>query len=223
MVDHNHNRIKTCTGGQVSNQIHRDLGEGFRGCGRNRGEGRRRRVGIRFHFLAGTTAGNIVADEGTHTRPPVGAFYQLFSLVAAGVAGGDVVMVEGENPATEGVGDVSAVFVEQDATIVVQAPVGEGGAHWWGAEPIEGVNSCRDSRFRGIRGCNCKFLSKFSINETSEEGIREQRDMLVISVGRGMVNATGEGIRGGEVAARDMVKEEVVFREGQLPSSLSSS
>src|SRR6267154_2834771 len=47
--------------------------------------------------------------------------------------------------------------------------------------------------------------------------------MLVISVNRGMVNATGEGIRGGEMAARDMVKEKVVFREGQLPSSLSSS
>src|SRR6267154_3316773 len=193
MVDHNHNRIKTCTGGQVSNQIHRDLGEGFRGCGRNRGEGRRRRVGIRFHFLAGTTAGDIFADEGAHTRPPVGAFYQLLSLVAAGVAGSDVVMVDGENSVTEGVGDISAVLVEQDATIVVQAPVGEGGAHWWGAESIEGVNSCGDSRFRGVRGCNCEFFSKFSINETSEEGIREQGDVLIISINRSMVNAAGEG------------------------------
>ena len=179
-------------------------------------------MGIRLHFLTRTTSSDVVADEGTHTRPPIRALNQLLSFVMAGVAGGDVIMMDGKNPAVEGLGDIGVVFVEKDAAVVTQVPIREGRAHRRGAESIKGINSCGNSRFRGIRRCNCKFFSKFSINEVGKEGIREQHDMLIISIDWSMVNATEEGIWSSEVAAGDMMEEEVIFGQHQLPSSLSS-
>jgi len=140
----------------------------------------------------------------------------------AGVAGGDVIMMDGKNPAVEGLGDIGVVFVEKDAAVVTQVPIREGRAHRRGAKPIKGVNSCGNSRFRGIRRCNCEFFGKFSIDETGKEGIREQRDVLIIGVNWSMVNATGEGIGRSEMAAGDVMEEEVVFGQRQLPASLSS-
>ena len=62
MVDHNQKGIKAGERREVGDKVTRDLLEGARGRGMNRGEQRNSGVSVGFVLLAGCTALNIFAD-----------------------------------------------------------------------------------------------------------------------------------------------------------------
>src|SRR6267154_2731961 len=117
MVYHDHDRIKAPGLGEVSDQIDRDLREGAKHTGGNRGQGRRGRVSVRLHLLTKGATLNIFPDVSTHAGPPIVALDQFFSFKAARMAGRGVIMVKDKDAAAVIRGERSAVFEEEDAFI----------------------------------------------------------------------------------------------------------
>src|SRR6267154_6096734 len=136
MVYHDHDRIKASGLGEVSDQIDRDLREGAKRRGGNRGQGRRGRVSVGLHLLTKGATLNIFPDVSIHARPPIVAFDQFLSFKAARVTGGGVIMVKDKDAATVIGGDISAVLEEEDA--IIQTPIREGGFHGGSGEQWRG-------------------------------------------------------------------------------------
>ena len=70
MVDHDHDRIKTCREGKVSDEIDRELLERKQNRGQDRTEWRNSRVCVDLVLLACHTASNEMFDEGEEAWPP---------------------------------------------------------------------------------------------------------------------------------------------------------
>src|SRR6267154_1653994 len=219
MVYHDHDRIKASGLGEVSDQIDRDLREGAKRRGGNRGQGRRRRVSVRLHLLTEGATLNIFPDVSTHTGPPVVAFDQFFSFKAARMASGGVIMVKDKDAATVIRGNISAVFEEEDADI--QTPSRESRFHGGSREAIKGMLRGEEDRIReGFRGTESS--GEVSVNYAGKEGISEESDIVIIRGVRGVIRAARKSIRSGEFAPRDMVEFKVKLIQGELPASLAA-
>ena len=70
MVNHDQERVKARGWRQVSDEVARDLLEGSRGKGSDRGEGWNCEMDIQLVLLAGGTSFNILLDELHEIRPP---------------------------------------------------------------------------------------------------------------------------------------------------------
>src|SRR6267154_311183 len=219
MVYHDHDRIKAPGLREVSDQIDRDLREGAKRRGGNRGQGRRGGVSVRFHLLTEGATLNIFPDVSTHAGPPIVAFDQFFSFKAARVAGGGVIMVKDKDATAVIRGDIGAAFEEEDA--VIQTPIREGGFHGGSGEAVKGVLRGEEDRVReGFRGAESG--GEVSVNQAGKEGIREESDIGIIRRVGGVIRAARESIRSGEFAPRDMVEFKVKLIQGELPASLAA-
>ena len=107
-------------------------------------------------------------------------------------------------------GDVDMILIGQDASIVL--PVREARAELSREFTRECMEGIENERVRGGGGRDA--FGERGVNEVDDESIREEDDILVVSVsGRNMVRASGEGIRGREVFAQDMGKVEIKLGE----------
>ena len=71
VVNHDHERIISTRGQEISNQINGQLLKQLGAVGGNGRECGDSQVGIDLHLLAKGTARDKVVDEGGHTQPPV--------------------------------------------------------------------------------------------------------------------------------------------------------
>ena len=71
MVDHDHERIIAEGRWEIGDQVNRQLLKWVCAAGGNGGKCWDSQVGIHLHLLAKGAAGDKVADEGGHTRPPI--------------------------------------------------------------------------------------------------------------------------------------------------------
>src|SRR6267154_5197761 len=220
MVYHDHDRIKAPGLREVSDQIDRDLREGAKRRGGNRGHGRRGRVSVGLHLLTKGATLNIFPDVSTHAGPPIVVFDQFFSFKAARVAGRGVIMVKDKDAMAVIRGDISAAFEEEDA--VIQTPIREGGFHGGSGEAVKGMLRGKEDRVReGFRGAESG--GEVSVKQAGKEGIREESDIGIIRRVGGVIRAARESIRSGMFAPRDMVEVKVKLIQGELPASLAAS
>ena len=125
MVDHDQQRVEARGSGEVGDQVTRDLLEGMRRVGLDRGKRGDGGVCVGFILLACSTALDVLAHKLCETRPPELRGDELAGLEVTRVTGGFMVVAAAEDGATEGVlrGDVDTTFVGQD--MVIELPVGE--------------------------------------------------------------------------------------------------
>ena len=71
MVYHDQNRIIAVGGGEVGDEIHRDLLEGACAFRQDGGKWGMRKVGVHLVGLACSAAGNELVNEGGQSWPPV--------------------------------------------------------------------------------------------------------------------------------------------------------
>ena len=71
MVNHDHERIVTMRGQEISDQVNGQLLKWAGAGGGNRRQCGDSRVGINLHLLAKSAARDKAVDEGEHTQPPI--------------------------------------------------------------------------------------------------------------------------------------------------------
>ena len=127
MVDHDQQGIKARGGGEVGDQVARDLLEGARGVGLNRGEQGDGGMHVRLVLLAYGAAFDILSHKLCKTQPPKLHGDELASFEVAGVSSSFVVVAVGKDGATKGVvgGNIDMTFVGQN--MVVKLPIREMG------------------------------------------------------------------------------------------------
>ena len=70
MVDHDHDRIKSCRRREISDEVNGELFKGERDVGLDWEQRGYNRVGVSLVLLADRTAGDEVLYEGVETQPP---------------------------------------------------------------------------------------------------------------------------------------------------------
>ena len=180
MVDHDQERVKAIREREVRDQIAGDLLKGAGGGGDNGGQRRVRGVRVCFVLLASRTARNVLADEGSKTRPPKLGCDELASLENTGVTCGGMVMVSRDNGTAEGrvSGNIDSILEGQDTSVVF--PVGETGAEFgreFSRECMEGVENKGVSCGGGGKPCR-----EGGVNEVHEEDIWEEGDIFVVRI-----------------------------------------
>ena len=122
---------------------------------------------VNFVLLAGGTALNISADEGSKSRPPKLSSDQLACFKETRVAGGFMVMALFENGAVEGVigGDVDTALVSKDTGFYL--PVSESGAEGQGNIFVHGLKCLQDEWIFG--GGRFYVLGEGGVDEVDEE------------------------------------------------------
>ena len=113
MVDHDQERVKACRDRKICDQVTRDLLEGARSGGFDRGKWRDGGVSIGFVLLAFSTDLDIAVDKEGQARPPEFGGDELAGLEEAGMAGGFMIMAPLKNGTTKGVisGDINMALV----------------------------------------------------------------------------------------------------------------
>ena len=128
MVYHDQERIKAQGNGKVRDKITGNLLEGAEGKRFDRRKGGYGGMRVNFILLAGGTALNISANEGSESRPPELSGDQLMGFKETGMAGGLMVVASFEDGAAEGIvsGDVDTALIGEDTSLGL--PVSEVGA-----------------------------------------------------------------------------------------------
>ena len=123
MVDHDQQRIEAGGKGEVSDEVTRDLLEGARCMGFDRGERGNSGVHVGLILLAQGTAFNVLLHELCETWPPEFRGDELVGFEISWVTGGFMIMASSKNRVVERVlwGDVDTIFVGQD--MVIESPV----------------------------------------------------------------------------------------------------
>ena len=80
MVDHDHDRIKSCRRREISDEVNGELSEGERDVGFNGEQGGRNRVGVCLVLLADRTTSDEVLYKGGETWPPEVSFQDSFGM-----------------------------------------------------------------------------------------------------------------------------------------------
>ena len=86
MIDHDQERVKAKGHRQVSDEVTRDLLEGSRGKGSDRGERWNGGMGIQLILLAGSASFDILPDKLHETRPPEFCYNKLMGFKVTWVA-----------------------------------------------------------------------------------------------------------------------------------------
>ena len=80
MVNHDHDRIKSCRRREVSDEVNRQLFKRKGDSGLDRKQGRDNRVCVGFVLLANGAAGDKVFHKGGETQPPEIPFQDGFGM-----------------------------------------------------------------------------------------------------------------------------------------------
>ena len=80
MVDHGHDRIKTCSRREISDEVNRELSTGEKDVGLDQEQRGHHRVGVSLVLLTDRTASDEVLYEGGETRPPEVPFQDCFDM-----------------------------------------------------------------------------------------------------------------------------------------------
>ena len=142
MVYHDQYGIKSGRGGEVSDEVTGDLLERAGRGGRDGDKWRGHRVGVYLVLLANCTTFNILADEGSKSRPPKLSGDKLMGFQDARVSSSRVIMVFGDSQSTQVrlFGDIDTTLVGQDTPFV--CPVNQLRLEWQGVTTVTTRDSC---------------------------------------------------------------------------------
>ena len=138
---------------------------------------------VNFILLAGGTALNISADEGSKSQPPKLSSDQLTGFKETGMAGGLMVMASFKDGAAEGIigRDVDTALIGEDTSL--DLPVSEAGAE---GERNVLVNRLKCLQDEGIASrSRLNAIGEGSVNDVDKEGRREEGDIIIVGVIQG--------------------------------------
>jgi hypothetical protein len=144
MVDHNHDRVETPGGREISDMVNREEGEGNSGSGWDGDEGWGHRVHVRFHLLTEGATLDIFMDIGTKTWPPEVMLDEFFHLKLARVAHHGVIVEPAEKIMLSRREDVGVIFIVQDR--VNNFPIGQCRFHGWKTETVQCIRGGGENR-----------------------------------------------------------------------------